>query len=215
LLTGTQPIARPAASIGRRHEHGTGGCKGSGDLVASLEEEFTEFVAASGARLRRTAFMLCGNWHTAEDLTQTALAKVFASWRRIGRPDSVHAYAERTLVNTYLAHRRTRSARELVTSQLPEHPVEPAGADLRLVVLDALAQLGPRARAAVILRYWEDLSVDQVAALMGCSPGTVKSLCSRALDKLRPLLGDAVPQSEPSSPPGIWSAITNGVPHHG
>jgi DNA-directed RNA polymerase specialized sigma24 family protein len=111
LLTGTQPIARPAASIGRRHEHGTGGCKGSGDLVASLEEEFTEFVAASGARLRRTAFMLCGNWHTAEDLTQTALAKVFASWRRIGRPDSVHAYAERTLVNTYLAHRRTRSAR--------------------------------------------------------------------------------------------------------
>jgi RNA polymerase sigma-70 factor (sigma-E family) len=182
--------------------------------VASVEEDFTEFVAVSGGRLRRTAFMLCGNWHTAEDLTQTALAKVFASWRRIGRPDSAHAYAERTLVNTYLADRRTKRARELVTSQLPERAVESAGPDLRLVVLDALARLGPRSRAAVILRYWEDLSVDQVAALMGCSPGTVKSLCSRALDKLRPLLGDAVPGSGQPSPPAEWPAVTNGVSRH-
>jgi RNA polymerase sigma-70 factor (sigma-E family) len=182
--------------------------------VASVEEEFTEFVGVSGGRLRRTAFMLCGNWHTAEDLTQTALAKVFASWRRIGRPDSVHAYAERTLVNTYLADRRTKRAHELVTSQLPERAVEWAGSDLRLVVLDALARLGPRSRAAVILRYWEDLSVDQVAALMGCSPGTVKSLCSRALDKLRPLLGDAVPGSEQPSPPAGQPAARNGVSRH-
>ncbi len=183
--------------------------------MASVEEEFTEFVAVSGARLRRTAFMLCGNWHTAEDLTQTALVKVFASWRRIGRAQAAHAYAERTLVNTYLAGRRTKSAREVVTCQLPEHAVESTSPDLRLVVLDALAQLGPRSRAAVILRYWEDLSVDQVAALMDCNAGTVKSLCSRALDRLRPLLGDAVPGSEQSSPPGKWPAVTNGVRHHG
>lgn len=183
--------------------------------MASVEEEFTEFVAASGARLRRTAFMLCGNWHTAEDLTQTALAKVFASWRRINRADAAHAYAERTLVNSYLADRRTKRASEVVTSKLPEHAVEVPAPDMRLVVLEALAQLGPRSRAAVILRYWEDLSVDQVAALMGCSAGTVKSLCSRALDKLRPLLGDAVPRSEQSPPPGKWPAVTNGVSHHG
>jgi DNA-directed RNA polymerase specialized sigma24 family protein len=73
--------------------------------VASAEE-FVEFAEVMFPRLRRTAFLLCGDWHTAEDLAQTALAKMFVAWREIRRQDGVHAYANRTLVNSYLAHPR-------------------------------------------------------------------------------------------------------------
>lgn len=189
--------------------------------MASVAEEFTEFAEAAGGRLRRTAFMLCGDWHKAEDLTQTALAKVFASWRRINRRDSVQVYATRTLINTYLADKRTRRSTEIVTSQLPERPVESPGPELRLVVLDALATLTPKARTVVVLRYWQDLSVDQVAQMLGCSPGNVKSQSSRALDKLRPLLGDAIPEAaqqrhQARTPASTHqSATTNGVTDHG
>ena len=132
-------------------------------------EEFTEFAAGAVPRLRRTAFLLCGNWHTAEDLAQTTLAKMFVSWRRISRRDAVHAYANRTLVNTYLADRRRRSAGELLAGSLPERQAAPQTPELRLVVLDALARLPPRARVVVVMRYWADLSVDQVAELPGRS----------------------------------------------
>jgi RNA polymerase sigma-70 factor (sigma-E family) len=154
-------------------------------------EEFVEFAAAASARLRRTAFLLCGDWHTAEDLAQATLAKLFVSWRRISRRDAAYAYATRTLVNTYLADRRTRRAGELLTDRLPERAAEQQAPELRIVVLGALAMLPPRARAVVVLRYWADMSVEQVAAVLGCSPGNVKSQSARALDRLRPLLGDA------------------------
>lgn len=183
--------------------------------MTSVAEEFTEFVVAAGPRLRRTAFMLCGDWHQAEDLTQTALAKVFASWRRISRRDAVHAYATRTLVNTFLADKRAMRSTELITSQLPDRPAESPGPEMRLVVLDALATLTPRARAVVVLRYLQDLSVDQVAELLGCSPGTVKSQSARALDKLRPLLGDAMPEAGRQRPAASTASTTNGVLDHG
>jgi RNA polymerase sigma-70 factor (sigma-E family) len=135
------------------------------------------------------AFLLCGNWHTAEDLAQTALAKVFASWPRIRRQDAVHAYATRTLVNTYLADRRLRRSTEILTSQLPDRPADGPSPETRIVVLDALATLPPRSRAVVILRYWADLNVEQAAAALGCSPGTVKSQTARALSRLKDVLG--------------------------
>jgi RNA polymerase sigma-70 factor (sigma-E family) len=153
-------------------------------------DEFVDFAQAVLPRLRRTAFLLCGDWHTAEDLTQTALANVFASWRRIRHPDAADAYALRTLVNTYLAERRLKRVAEILTTNLPEHPTEPLMPEMRMVVLDALASLPPRARAVVVLRYWQDLSVEQVAIALGCSPGTVKSQSARSLRKLRVLLGD-------------------------
>ena len=165
-------------------------------------EEFTEFAPIASPRLRRTAFLLCGDWHTAEDLTQTALAKMFVSWRRINSKDAVQAYATRTLVNSYLASRRRKRAAELLLSRLPERTAQPQEPELRLVVLDALAALPPKARAVVVLRYWEDLSVEQVAELLGCSTGNVKSQSARALDKLRVLLDDAAPpgQLRPGQP---------------
>jgi RNA polymerase sigma-70 factor (sigma-E family) len=158
----------------------------------TAEDEFVEFASASAARLRRTAFLLCGDWHTAEDLAQTTLAKVFAAWRRISHRDAVNAYAMRTLLNTYLAESRRRRPTEFLTGDLPERPAEVPGPELRLAVLSALATLPPKARAVVVLRYWADLSVDQVAEVLGCSPGNVKSQSSRALDKLRLLLDDTV-----------------------
>ena len=151
--------------------------------------EFAEFASAASPRLRRMAFLLCGNWHTAEDLAQTTLAKVFAAWPRIRRQDAVHAYATRTLVNTFLADRRLRRSTEILTDRLPDRPSGGPGPENRIVVLGALATLPPRSRAIVILRYWADLNVDQAAAVLGCSPGTVKSTTSRALSRLKDTLG--------------------------
>lgn len=164
-------------------------------------EEFAEFARVMSPRLRRTAFLLCGDWHTAEDLAQTALTKVFVAWRRIQRQEAVHAYTTRTLVNAYLSHRRLKRTGELVTGWFPESPVQDSAPETRLVLLDALAALPPRSRAVVVLRYWADLSVEQVADVMGCSEGNVKKLSSRALDKLRVLLGEAMAESGSSSVP--------------
>jgi RNA polymerase sigma-70 factor (sigma-E family) len=166
-------------------------------------EEFVEFAEVMSPRLRRTAFLLCGEWHTAEDLAQTALVKVFVSWRRIRRQDAVHAYATRILVNTYLAHKRLKRTGELLTGWFPEHPVQAPAPETRMLLLDALATLPPRGRAVVVLRYWADLSVEQVADMLGCSTGNVKSHSARALDKLRALLGEEMADSvSPSRLPG-------------
>jgi RNA polymerase sigma-70 factor (sigma-E family) len=151
-------------------------------------DEFAEFAVGASPRLRRTAYLLCGDWHTAEDLTQTTLAKLFVVWRRIRRLEGVDAYATRTLVNAYLTDRRRKSTHERPVSDVPDIAVEPDGPELRIAVMDVLADLPPGARAVVVMRYWADMSVDQVAAALGCSPGNVKSQCARALARLRPLL---------------------------
>lgn len=162
------------------------------------DEEFAEFADAASLQLRRTAFLLCGNWHTAEDLVQTTLAAVFVSWGKIRRRDAVRAYAARTLVNLYLAEKRSKRSTELLTDRFPERPVEPHAPETRMVVLGLLATLPPRARAVVVLRYWEDLSVDQVAAMLGCSPGNVKSLAAGALSKLRPVMAAELTGHDPA-----------------
>jgi RNA polymerase sigma-70 factor (sigma-E family) len=157
-------------------------------------EEFTEFAAAEMARLRRTAYLLCGDWHAAEDLTQIALTRTLLAWRRIRRRENAHAYAYRTLVNAYLGQRRSRKSGELPFAALPDGPARPGTAELRVVLLAALAALPPQARAVVVLRYWEDLSIEQVAVILQCSAGNVKSQGARALQKLRDQLGDSLPE---------------------
>lgn len=160
-------------------------------------EGFVEFAVAASPRLRRMAFLLCGDWHTAEDLVQTTLAKVFVSWRKIRRRDAEHAYATRTLVNTYLADKRLKRSEEILTSEFPERSIQSPTPETRIVVLNALATLPRKSRAVVVLRYWADLSVDQVADLLGCSPGNVKSQSARALDKLRVAL-EGITSDSPS-----------------
>ncbi len=154
--------------------------------------EFTEFVHASWASLHRTAYLLLGDRSEAEDLVQTTLAKTYASWSKIREVESAPAYARTVLVNTAASWFRKKSWRnERPTETLPDsgHETDPTD---RPAMIDALAQLPPRQRAVIVLRYYEDLSVGQTAQALGCSDGTVKSQTSDALIKLRGLLGDAV-----------------------
>jgi RNA polymerase sigma-70 factor (sigma-E family) len=157
-------------------------------------EEFTEFATARAARLRDTAYLLCGDWHQAQDLAQTALAKVFVAWERIARRESVEAYTRRVMLRELLTERRRRRASERPMADLPEPQPGLAvpgvdGAVLRLTLLDALARLAPNRRAVIVLRYWDDQSVDTVAEIMRITPSAVKSLTVRALQDLRSMLG--------------------------
>ena len=149
-----------------------------------------EFVAARQDALLRSAWMLTGDWHQAEDLLQSSLARVLPRWERLQRDGSPEAYLRRTLVNLYATwwRRRWRGESPTDAAAMPERPVQadPYGdVDLR----DALARLLPslprRQRAVLVLRYYEDLSEQETAEVLGCSVGTVKSQASRALARLR------------------------------
>ncbi|GGW64432.1 SigE family RNA polymerase sigma factor [Streptomyces xantholiticus] len=154
------------------------------------EHDFEAFARASQHTLYRTAYLLCGDADAARDLTQTTLAKLFQYWRRVAAADHPHAYAKTVLTRTFPSERR-RGLRALVAHRHVDPPPPPRHPDLRVTLLAALSTLPPRGRAMVVLRYWEDLSVEAVAGLMRCSEGTVKSQCSRALSRLRSELGDA------------------------
>ena len=147
---------------------------------------FAEFVATRGQALQRTAFLLTNDWALAEDLVQTALARAYPRWNRI-QADDPEAYVRRVLVNTWSSWWRRRWRGELPTDSLPESagPDAFASADRKDALRAALARLPKRQRAIVVLRYHEDLTETQVAALLGVSAGTVKSQASRALAKLR------------------------------
>jgi RNA polymerase sigma-70 factor (sigma-E family) len=157
-------------------------------VSADWEREYAAYVEARGAALRNLAFLLCGDWHRAEDHAQTALTKLYLAWRRIDRRDGVDPYVRRILVRVAADERRRPWRREHSTAVLPERAAATDPAEDRVTVLAALARLPRRQRAAVALRYWEDLSVAEVAAAMNITEGTVKSSCARGLDTLRGLL---------------------------
>ncbi|MGW1030245.1 SigE family RNA polymerase sigma factor [Streptomyces sp. NPDC002577] len=157
-------------------------------MQANQEAEFQDFVRARWSRLVRTAYLLTGDVHHAEDLTQTALAKAYRSWRRVSRSDSPEAYVRRMLVSCNSDRFRKRRVTEALTAAPPEvagRDEAVSWADERSALLAALAELPPRQRAVVVMRYWEDLSEAEVAEVLGCSPGTVKSQASKGLAKLR------------------------------
>jgi len=166
----------------------------AGDTIATDGgEDFSAFAVSRWPGLVRLAFGLTGDRWTAEDIAQTTLARAYVAWRRVSRADDPDAYLRRILVNA--SNRRFRRRR---VAEQPGDPPETAvegPADLvseRTALLAALRQLPPRQRAVVVLRYWEDLTDAQIAATLGCSPGTVRSQLSRALAKLRmsPALGE-------------------------
>lgn len=159
--------------------------------------EFTEFAHASWASLYRTAYLMLGDAAEAEDLVQTTLAKTYAAWPKVRDVDAAPGYARTVLVNTASSWFRKRSWRnERPTAELPEHAhrARDHGHDPsdRPALMSALADLPPRQRAVVVLRFYEDLSVAQAASALGVTEGTVKSQTSDALARLRTLLGDAV-----------------------
>ncbi len=149
--------------------------------------DFSRYAAARWSRLLRTAYLLTGDHHEAEDLVQATLAKVYPAWSRIVVLEEPDAYVHRSLVNTNLNRFRKRRVVQLLTARLPERARDGAARQIedRSALLTALATLPPRQRAVVVLRYWEDLSEQQVADALGCSPGNVKSQASRGLRKLR------------------------------
>jgi len=151
------------------------------------DEQFAEFAHAHAERLRTTAFMLCRDWHLAQDLTQTALTKLFLSWHRAAQADNLYAYAQKILLRAYLDHRRRRSSTESTPGVLHE-PAYRESPELRLTMLDALGRLPVRDRAIVILRYFEDYSVEQVADVLEIPESVVKSQTRRSLAKLREVL---------------------------
>jgi|SRR5689334_1529079 len=160
------------------------------------DQEYVEFVAAVSASLRRTAFLVCGDWHRADDVVQDALCKLYRSWAKVDRGGNPLAYARRTVVNAALDSGRRPWRREVPTADLPADRVSPyadpaVGHADRDEVLTALATLAPRQRACVVLRYYEDLSVEQTAQILGCSTGTVKSQAARGLDTLRTAIDQA------------------------
>ncbi|MDL5201491.1 SigE family RNA polymerase sigma factor [Streptomyces sp. ALI-76-A] len=156
-------------------------------MQAELDDRFQEFVRARWSRLVRTAYLLTGDAHHAEDLTQTALAKAYRSWRRVSRSDNPEAYVRRMLVTCNSDRFRKRRVAEALTAAPPETAGRDAfsWADERSALLGALAGLPPKQRAVIVMRYWEDLPEAEVAEILGCSPGTVKSQASKGLAKLR------------------------------
>jgi len=153
---------------------------------------FTEYFAARQASLRRTAYLLCGDWHWADDLTQTAFVRLAAAWQRVRDPGAVDAFVRTCLVRVYLAEsRRAWRRRENTVAEPPERAGRDDDAETvtrQMVFARALAQLPPRQRATLVCRFYQELDVAATATALGCSEGTVKSQTARGLAALRAAL---------------------------
>lgn len=160
------------------------------DTRTTTEEDFRRFIAARQAHLRRAAWLLTGDASLAQDLVQTALVRSWPHWHKLAGDGAAEAYVRRAMVTTYASWWR-RKWRSEVPGPLPEvrAPDATSVVDVGVCVRTALLSLPTRQRAAVVLRYFEDLSEAQTAETLGCSVGTVKSQTSRALHKLRTFPG--------------------------
>jgi RNA polymerase sigma-70 factor (sigma-E family) len=158
--------------------------------VSDRDAHFTDYATARTPWLRKVAFLLCQDWHRADDLVQTTLTRLYVHWHRVARLESIDGYARAILVNAFLAEQRTVWWKRV---SLRREPIDAAISDLDVAAAvdlrEALAALPPRQRAVIVLRYYCDLSVDEAAAALGCAPGTVKSHTSRGLDTMRRALG--------------------------
>lgn len=157
-----------------------------------MDEDFASYAQARQHHLYRTAYLLCGDWDRAQDLVQTTMVALLRSWRRVRLAENPDAYAKKVLMRTFLTERRKLRREDDLHAKARSGQATSVqdGSDLRIVILDALRSLPPKPRAMIILRYWEDLSIEETAAILGCSTGNVKSQCSRSLVKLRSQLGE-------------------------
>ena len=159
----------------------------------SIDEEFAEFVVARWASLYRLAYLLAGSPTGAEDLLQTTLEKAYVNWARIGRMEHAEAYVRRMLATTMVSGRRRAWISERPWGDLPEVDQESAELPVldRSLLWPLVCALPARQRAVITLRYYEDLSEAQIADVLGCAPGTVKSQSSAAIAALRRALAAA------------------------
>jgi len=177
---------------------------GDGSVTPASTLGFEEFVAARSSALWRSAYLLTGDQHRAEDLLQTALMKAWRRWSKIASDGAVEGYVRRVLVTTYTDWRRRKWVAEYPTDILPEREASSSVdvPEMREDILRALSTLSRGQRAVVVLRYFDDLTEAQTAQALGCSVGTVKSQSARAMHALRasPLLrGTALAAEEDES----------------
>jgi|HubBroStandDraft_1064217.scaffolds.fasta_scaffold06517_3 RNA polymerase sigma-70 factor (sigma-E family) len=154
------------------------------------EVSFREFARQRAAPLHRSAYLLCGDWHLAEDLVQETLAKAYAQWHRVRNADSPQAYVRRILLNEARERWRRHEAPVPRTDAATDQPVPDWSDDIvrRAQLFDALLRLPARQRATIVLRYFDGLTERETATALGCGEGTVKSQTSRALAALRKYL---------------------------
>jgi RNA polymerase sigma-70 factor (sigma-E family) len=163
------------------------------------EQEFRQYFAARRDAVRRSAYLLCGDWHRADDLAQTAFVALHRRWHKIRDRAALDAYVRRSVVRAVIDESRRPWRRERFTGEVPDVADTAAGAPdvgeavaTRSALLAALAKVPPRQRAVLVLRYLEGLDVSGAAAALGCTEGTVKSQTSRGLAALRAELGEAI-----------------------
>jgi RNA polymerase sigma-70 factor (sigma-E family) len=158
-------------------------------------DSFREFVAVHQQSLMRTAYLLTGDPHLAEDLLQSVLLKVLGRWPKLANVASLQAYARKALVNQYISWRRRLVRAELPSAEPPEGSYSSEESTVvRLAMRQALARLPPRQRAVIVLRYYEDLTEQETAKLLNCSIGTVKSQAHDALARLRVFAPELAPR---------------------
>ena len=154
------------------------------------EDGFRAWVALRRDPLRRTVYLMCGDWYLADDVVQDAMTRLFAVWERVARRGDPEAYTRRIAVNLLIDHNRRPARRELPREALPEPPQPEPADDRRAALSGALDEVPPRQRATLVLRFWEGYSVEETASIMNCSTGTVKSNTSKGLANLKKILSD-------------------------
>ena len=170
------------------------------------EQEFAEYFVARREAVRRTAYLICGDWHRADDLAQTAFVALHRRWRKIRDKRALDAYVRRSLMRAAIDESRRPWRREHAVEELPDTlsangPEDTVGDAVasRSALVDGLRRVPPRQRAVLVLRFLEGQSVADVAAALKCTEGTVKSQTARGLDALRAALGDALDDLRPAS----------------
>jgi RNA polymerase sigma-70 factor (sigma-E family) len=155
-------------------------------MHSNRDEDYTAYVSARLQWLRKVAYLLCQDLDRADDLVQTTITKLYVQWKRVSVVENLDGYTRTVLVRVFLAEQRTAWWKRVTLVHSAPETITPAtDPDLGIDLRAALAALPPRQRAAVVLRFYCDLSVEHTAKALNCSPGTVKSQTSRGLAFLR------------------------------
>ncbi|MGC4810337.1 SigE family RNA polymerase sigma factor [Micromonospora sp. DT228] len=183
---------------------------------SSADADYTECVRVGLPQWRRTAYLMCGDWHQGDDIVQRVLTELYRNWPRARRADNLNALVRTMLMRRLIDERRRGWARVLLTDLLPERPAPTApDATERLDLVAALRQVAPRQRAVLVLRFFQDLTVEETAQALGCAPGTVKSQTAKGLATLRGLLGPARSDVPTAMRTGPASGMPSNVLAHG
>jgi RNA polymerase sigma-70 factor (sigma-E family) len=159
---------------------------GEGDVKRADEDQFRAYVVANMDRLRRGAYAVCQDWHTADDVVAVTFGRLYRHWGRASEAGNLDGYVWKMLIRVWLDERKRRWRKEEILDDAPDTAAaEGIDSAERLSLLELLAGLSPRRRAAVFLRFYLDLSVEETAEAMDCSTGTVKSLTARGLEAMR------------------------------